>query len=300
MSKVEELKAIAERISPLRTSSAFAGAAGSFVAAEARAYSLLATAQWHQDDLAGAERSLDRALSLRPSGGLKIRRAVLLPRVLPSSEGILAARENVRAQLTALAEAPAVPADVATEVAWTLFLLAYHGEQDNLSLHRLFHKVCRRADPKLSWTAPHCTRPRRAGRPRVGFISWHFCEHTISRLFGGLLQALDGEAFEVSISFQGQESALANLFLHGKCRVSLVPELVAAHQTIAAAELDLLIYLDLGMDYLTLFLAHARLARRQGVLWGHPDTTGLDNIDFFFSPDCIELVRWRRPLQPNG
>ncbi len=250
---------------------------------------MLATAQWHQDDLAGAELSLDRALWLRPSGGLMIRRAVLLPRVLPSREDILAARENVRARLTALAEAPAVTADVATEVAWTLFLLAYHGEHDNLSLHRLFHKVCRRADPKLSWTAPHCSRPRRAGRPRVGFISWHFCEHTISRLFTGLLQAFDSEAFDVSVfSFQGQENALANLSWRGKRRVSLVPELVAAQRAIAAAELDLLIYLDLGMDYLTLFLAHARLARRQGVLWGHPDTTGLDSIDFFFSPDCME------------
>ena len=290
LSKVLELKAIAERISTLaRNAQPSPEQREAFVAAEARAYSLLATAQWHQDDLAGAERSLDHALSLRPSGGLMIRRSVLLPRVLPPRDGILAARENVRARLTALAEAPAVPADVATEVAWTLFLLAYHGEHENLSLHRLFHTVCRRADPKLSWTAPHCSRPRRAGRPRVGFISWHFCEHTISRLFTGLLQAFDSEAFDVSVfSFQGQENALVNLSWRGKQRVSLVPELVGAQRAIAAAELDLLIYLDLGMDYLTLFLAHARLARRQGVLWGHPDTTGLDSIDFFFSPDCME------------
>lgn len=291
MSKVEELKAIAERISVLaRNARPSPEQREAFVAAEARAYSLLATAQWHQDDLAGAELSLDHALSLRPSGGLMIRHAVLLPRVLSSRDGILAARENVRARLTALADAPAVSADVASEVAWTLFLLAYHGEHDNLSLHRLFHKVCRRADPKLSWAAPHCDRPRRAGRPRVGFISWHFCEHTISRLFTGLLQAFDSDAFEVSIfSFHGQENALANLsWRRGKRRVSLAPDLVAAQRTIAAVELDLLIYLDLGMDYLTLFLAHARLARRQAVLWGHPDTTGLDSIDLFFSPDCME------------
>ena len=226
LSKVLQLKAIAERISTLaRNAQPSPEQREAFVAAEARAYSLLATAQWHQDDLAGAELSLDRALSLRPSGGLMIRRAVLLPRVLPSREGILAARENVRARLTALAKAPAVPADVATEVAWTLFLLAYHGEHENLSLHRLFHTVCRRADPKLSWIAPHCSRPRRTGRPRVGFISWHFCEHTISRLFTGLLQAFDSEAFDVSIfSFQGQENAMVNLSWRGKHRVSLAPD----------------------------------------------------------------------------
>ena len=290
MINVDELRAIGQRISTLsRNAQPSPEQQEAFAAAEARAYSLLATAQWHQDDLAGAELSLDHALLLRPSGGLMIRRAVLLPRVLQSRAGISEARENVRARLTALADAPAVPADVATEVAWTLFLLAYHGELDNLSLHRLFHKVCRRADSKLSWTAPHCGRPRRAGRPRVGFISWHFCEHTISRLFTGLLQAFDSEAFDVSIfSFHGQETALSNLPWRGKHRVSIPPDLVAAQQAIAATELDLLIYLDLGMDYLTLFLAQARLARRQGVLWGHPDTTGLDSVDLFFSPDCME------------
>ena len=290
MSNVGELKAIAGQISTLAHSPEVPAEKLQAVAfAEARAYSLLGTVQWQENDLAGAQQSLDHASSIRKSGGLMIRRAILLPRVLPSRQRILAARENVRAQLIALAEAPPVPADAATEIAWTLFLLAYHGEHENLSLHRLFHQVCGRADPKLDWTAPHCLRPRRPGRPRVGFISWHFREHTISRLFTGMIRAFDSEAFDVSVfSFHGQDDALAAVPLPSKRRISLAPDLVAAQQAIATAELDLLIYLDLGMDYLTLFLAHARLARRQGVLWGHPDTTGLESIDLFFSADCME------------
>ena len=290
MRKVEELKAIAEQISTLaRIAEIPVEQREPVVIAEERAYSLLGTMQWRQNDLAGAEHSFDHALSLRSSGGLMIRRSVLLPRVLPSRPGILAARENVRARLSALAQAPPVPADAVTDVAWTLFLLAYHGEHDNLSLHRLFHKVCSRADPKLDWTAPHCLRPRRPGRPRVGFISWHFREHTISRLFMGMLRAFDSAAFDVSVfSFQGQDDVLASAFLPGKRRISLLPNLVAAQQAIASEDLDVLLYLDLGMDFLTLFLAHARLARRQGVLRGHPDTTGLESIDLFFSPDCME------------
>jgi predicted O-linked N-acetylglucosamine transferase (SPINDLY family) len=290
MSKVEELKAIAEQITALvRQAPPAAGQREAFAMAEARAYSLLAAAQWYEDELSGAEDSLDHALTLRRSGGLLIRRAALLPRVLPSREKILAARDHVRARLSALLEAPAVPADAVNEVAWTLFLLAYHAEQDNLALHRLFHRVCSRADLRLDWVAPHCRSPRRAGRPRVGFISWYFREHTISRLFSGLLQAFDSEACEVSVfSFRDQDEALAKVAMPGKNRVSLPADLVSAQRQIAAADLDLLIYLDLGMDYLTLFLAHARLARRQGVLWGHPDTTGLDSMDFFFSPGCME------------
>jgi protein O-GlcNAc transferase len=290
MNKVDEWKAIAVQISTLAHGPHVPDEHREALAiAEAQAYGLLATAQWQENDLRSAEHSLDHALSLHSNGGVMIRRAVLLPRVPPSRQAILAARENVRARLLAIAEAPAVPADAASEVAWTLFLLAYHGELDNLSLHRLFHQVCRRADPKLDWTAPHCLRPRLPGRGRIGFISWHFREHTISRLFTGMIQAFDSDAFDVSVfSFEGQDEALSSVSLPGKRRISLPPTLVATQQAIASRELDLLIYLDLGMDYLTLFLAHARLARRQGVLWGHPDTTGLDRIDLFFSPDCME------------
>jgi predicted O-linked N-acetylglucosamine transferase (SPINDLY family) len=61
-----------------------------------------------------------------------------------------------------------------------------------------------------------------------------------------------------------------------------------ARQVIAESELDLLIYLDLGMDYLTRFLAHNRLARKQAMLWGHPDSTGLPAMDYMLSPDCME------------
>jgi predicted O-linked N-acetylglucosamine transferase (SPINDLY family) len=42
------------------------------------------------------------------------------------------------------------------------------------------------------------------------------------------------------------------------------------------------------MDPLTYFLAYARLAPLQVMSWGHPDTTGLDTIDYFISADAME------------
>ena len=47
-------------------------------------------------------------------------------------------------------------------------------------------------------------------------------------------------------------------------------------------------YADLGMDIRTYFLAFARLAPVQCVTWGHPDTTGIPNMDYFISSDLIE------------
>ena len=42
------------------------------------------------------------------------------------------------------------------------------------------------------------------------------------------------------------------------------------------------------MDIRTYFLAFSRLARVQCVTWGHPDTTGIPNMDYFISSNLIE------------
>lgn len=61
-----------------------------------------------------------------------------------------------------------------------------------------------------------------------------------------------------------------------------------AREAIANAECDILIYPEIGMDVRSYFLAFARLAPVQAVMWGHPDTTGVPNLDWFISSDLIE------------
>jgi len=70
--------------------------------------------------------------------------------------------------------------------------------------------------------------------------------------------------------------------------LTIPPELSDAWVTIAAEELDILFYADIGMDVRTYFLAFARLAPVQCLTWGHPDTTGIPNLDYFLSSALIE------------
>ena len=55
---------------------------------------------------------------------------------------------------------------------------------------------------------------------------------------------------------------------------------------IARQQLDVLIYPDIGMDFVTYMLAFSRLASVQAVWWGHPITTGSLQIDYFLGLDC--------------
>jgi len=288
MASLDELRELAGRIEALAAlSPADEAEARLIAAARAQAQVMLASALWRQGDFADAERAYDAALAASPRPAWEICRALMLPPVPASRHEILQAREAVRHRLQALLEKGPGPVDDPGEMAWTLFLLAYHAEEDSRPLHRLFRQVAEAACPALAWTVPHCQRPRRSGRLRVGFISWHLTDHTIARLFLRLAEEMDGDSFEISLfSFQGRHGAVGPMA--GRRHIVLPADFFQARQVIAESELDLLIYLDLGMDYLTRFLAHNRLARKQAMLWGHPDSTGLPAMDYMLSPDCME------------
>ena len=69
-----------------------------------------------------------------------------------------------------------------------------------------------------------------------------------------------------------------------------------------SADLDVLIYPEIGMDPLTVKLASMRLARVQAATWGHPETTGLPTIDHYLSAEALEPPEFRRALHrvPDG
>ena len=70
--------------------------------------------------------------------------------------------------------------------------------------------------------------------------------------------------------------------------MSLVSSLEIARKQIAECEFDILFYTDIGMDPLTYFLSFSRLAPVQCVTWGHPDTTGIPNMDYYISCEDFE------------
>ncbi len=261
-----------------------------FATAEITARRLLGALYAGEGFLAEAHASYQRAMDLGGPGHLALRQALLIPRLPSSQADIVAARERLRTGLEALLTHPPTVSDPLHDMPVTGYLLAYHGTLPSLELQRLLHRVLSRMAPSLDWVAPHCQPPARRrpglpriGLPRIGFVSWHLNPHTIARLFLGLATSLDPGRFETTLfAFDGHNAALTTP------HVILPANLEQARQGLAEAELDVLIYLDLGMDYLTLMLAHARLARLQGVLWGHPDSTGLATIDVFFTADCME------------
>jgi predicted O-linked N-acetylglucosamine transferase (SPINDLY family) len=257
------------------------------------AWSVLANVHVLQGRMALARSALDQALAIEPGGALQVRAALLLPVIYESVEEVEHERARLEQRLARLSTEDLTIVNPAESVGATAFYLAYQGKNDRDLLERLA-TIYRRAAPELSFVAPHCRSPggrTAAGRPiRVGFLSAFFYRHTIGKLNLGLIRNLSRAHFTVTLlRFPAPDDDLARALDASADRVVTLPRnLEAARQHVAALELDVLYYTDIGMDPLTYFLAFARLAPVQCVAWGHPVTSGIPTIDYFLSSALLE------------
>ncbi|MBI5612440.1 MAG: tetratricopeptide repeat protein [Gammaproteobacteria bacterium] len=258
----------------------------------ADAYVYLGNAFANQGLVEEAADAYRRALERQPSDAVRIKLATLMPVIMESTESIARWRAVAEQQLRALLAGDLVVRDPLKEVGVTNFYLAYHGLNDR-ELQALTARVHEKACPALIWTAPHCKKPaaRRDGPLRVGLLSKHLYTHSIGRVARGLFAHLSRDRFRVYALFVppvAEDELMRSIRESADEAHVLPPELQAARERIAALELDILFYQDIGMEPFSYFLAFSRLAPVQCVTYGHPDTTGIGNIDYWVSNDLYE------------
>ena len=246
-------------------------------------------------------RSLDAALAFRRAACLRpdrveflFRDLLTLPALPRSIEDITVWRRRYEKGVERLERLPMMLENPIEKLGTPVFYLAYHNEDDRVLMEAL-RRMFRATVPGLSyragfienWAPPDPTRRR----IRVGFISEYFSDHTIGKLYKGLLRHIDRRRFEIFLihtpgarddDFRARLENVVDRALtlpagwDEQCRV------------LSGLELDVLFFPDIGMSASTYFLAHGRYAPVQAVAWGHPNTTGLDTVDYFISSAVLE------------
>ena len=249
--------------------------------------------------------ALEQADRTSPSRALAMIRATALPAIPDDRAEIARARAHFLSEVTALTVQ--TTATNAVDLGCGTFFLAYLDE-DSRAHRRAYAELLRTGIKGLDCVAPHCRRshdtPR---RPRIGFVSTHLFDHTIADLFSHFCQSLPPDRFETILFFPpGPADAVrAALRQRAEQAIDLPDKPLAARKTIAEARLDVLIFLDIGMAVDWDLLAHGRLAPRQAMLWGHPETTGIPTIDFFLTTAAMEPADgeshyWERLIRMEG
>lgn len=246
-----------------------------------------------QGEWIGALAAFDKSCELRASAGLLVKRALALPVIIDTPEQIAEVRRRFDIEVERIRTSNLKIDDILHEAGVTVFHLAYHGIDDRdryCRVAEMFSHIC----PKLNYVAPHCRAPQQArgsrGRRRIAFISQFFHNHSVGRHFAGLIEHFPRATFEVVVlRFPGSDDEAAQAIADSADTVvTLPPDFVKAREQIAALELDVLYYTDIGMEPLTYFLAFSRLAPVQIVAAGHPVTTGISTLDYFISCESSE------------
>ena len=254
----------------------------------------LAKLQQHLGQLAEASATLLKLAELTAPNGAAylIREALLIPKIAPDAHYAARLREALPAKLSAIeASAARMPSPLAFPS--TYFPLSYHGIGNKALLQQLA-RLHLKVAPSLDWTAPHVRRwapPQ--GRTKIGLASRFFRGHSIGNTTRGLVEQLDRSTHEVFLIRLGtlEPDEMAALMDQSADHVITLPysDLPKARQIVAQLGLDILFYQDIGLEPLSYLLAFSRLAPVQCTSFGHPDTTGIPNMDYFISSTNYEL-----------
>lgn len=247
-------------------------------------------------DASSAQQHYKRAIKLEPERA-NARWALAMAHIRPLYDGVQDMQASRRAFAKAIEELDAwfTPARMVLgpkAVGSTQpFYLAYHA-QSNLELLRHYGRLCCRLMQAGSQEQPVLVpKPLQGRKLRIGVASAQVRNHSVwNAVTKGWVEHLDPTQFEVHVFHLGrssdEETALARR--EATDFVDTPRSLEAWSQAIRDAELDVLIYPEIGMDTLTTQLAAQRLAPVQAASWGHPHTTGLPTLDLFISAELLE------------
>ena len=165
------------------------------------------------------------------------------------------------------------------------FLLPYQGYANDKELQIKYSKI-------LEYFASFITIPEKIKinkRINIGFISGYLYNHTVTNLFKAWITCLDKNKFNVSVFNFGNKEDDVSFEIKKYSNVYHSAFLVNEQiDKLISENLDIAIFLDIGMSATTQLLSVLKIANQQCVTWGHPITTGSDYIDYYLSSELME------------
>jgi len=172
-----------------------------------------------------------------------------------------------------------------------IFNLSYD-QYENIDLNSKIVGIYRKIYPELNQKFQIKENNQKI---RIGFISEFFSNHTIGKLFKGIIFNLSDEKFEKFVfhSHKTDISPIYQEFLNAEKKtniknITLSKNFQKSVNQIIQENLDIVFFPDIGMSSEFYYLSFIRFAKIQITSWGHPITTSNDTIDYFLSSKLLE------------
>ena len=172
------------------------------------------------------------------------------------------------------------------------FNLSYN-QHDNLEINKKCVNFYRKIYSELNNL--HFIKKNSSSKIRIGFISEYLADHTIGKLFKGIILNMDISKFDIFVFHTGKtkKGKIYEDFIDAeknkKIKNYILPQDFSEKQKIILeTNLDILFYPEIGLSIELYYLSFVKLANYQITSWGHPETTGNQTIDYFLTSKLIE------------
>ena len=236
----------------------------------------------------------NQALDASHDAGIELRKLFAVPVVHPTQASVSATHHRALMGLKALATNPFQLENPLVQVGDTPFYLLQQGEPVK-SLLEQYHTLLQKALPTVPSLPIEALRPKVAGVQRIGVVTRSFQAENkvawaIQGLFTNLPEAFDKEVEVVFFPVGQPLQWVSGVTKPSEETVHTVllstTDWQACQAAILAENVDVLLYTDINQDPVSTFLAHRRLAPKQGALSLSGLTTGCkDTIDFVLIPE---------------
>ena len=172
------------------------------------------------------------------------------------------------------------------------FDLSYD-QYDNLLINKKCVNFYRKIYPQLNKI--NYLKKNSTNKIKIGFISEYLTDHTIGKLFKGIILNLNKKDFEIQI-FHTTKTKKGQIYenffeaeKNNQLKNFILPTKFEDKQKIIANEnLDILFYPEIGLSLEMYYMSFIKLATYQITSWGHPETTGNKTMDYFLTSKMIE------------
>jgi len=224
----------------------------------------------------------------------EIKKKLMLPTIYGDSKGIDNARSELDKDMEEiLSSDQIISLNIDTQLIKPVHFNLSYDKYDNLLINKKCVNFYKKIYPQLNKV--NYLKKNSTNKIKIGFISEYLTDHTIGKLFKGIILNLDKNNFEIQIfhTTKTKKGKIYENFLEAEKTTQIknfiLPKKFEDKQKIIANEdLDILFYPEIGLSLEIYYLSFIKLATYQITSWGHPETTGNNIMDYFLTSKLIE------------
>ena len=236
---------------------------------------------------------------------LFIREKIILPAIFKDKDDIKFFRNRLNQNLNEILNSKKkISLDIDNQMLKPPHFELSYDEYNNLEINKKCVKFFRKIYPQINET--NVLKNISKSKIKIGFISEYLTDHTIGKLYKGIILNLDKNKFD-TIVFHTQKTKKGEIyesFINAEknniIKNYILPKKFEDKQKIISKQgLDILFYPEIGLSLDLYYLSFIRLAKYQITSWGHPETTGNNTVDYFLTSKLIEAQGSEKNFSEN-